>query len=229
MGKPYLFFKLAVSIKKRYVFFHFIVISCLLSIPIFVLLISAQPDQLYQRMFPVSMEHAVIEYYDTEYGMPQEIADGWFGVYVFDDLVIYADSNIVLSAPREFFISGELSRPIGEIFSMIAVYNMYIPHFLLPLIIVALVILFVLQLFFYLFSAAFLGLSRLASTRFGYGKRAKIVVMGSLIPALICVAVGFFLPAVHIVLFQIINLLLMFHLSKRYDKDEREHLLAGTS
>ncbi|MCL2035413.1 MAG: hypothetical protein FWG94_11895 [Oscillospiraceae bacterium] len=227
LGKPYPFIVLASRIKRRYVILHFMLIFCLLFIPVFTLAVRTQPDQLYTRAFSQGFENAAIIYYNTERFSPEKTTYGRPAVYVFDDFVVYTDPNITLSAPAEFFVSGELSRPFGEVFSMIAVYNMYIPRFLLPILMIAFFILLVLQLFFYLMSAFFLGISRMASTRFDFGERVRIVIMSSLFPALISMAVGFILPAVHIVLFQMVNLLMLFYLSKRYDKKERELFLTA--
>ncbi|MCL1819158.1 MAG: hypothetical protein FWG36_00720 [Oscillospiraceae bacterium] len=210
--------------KKRYAFIHFLLIFCLLFIPIFILVLRTQPDELYTRIFFQDFENAVIEDYQTERYSKEVVTNVRPVIYVFSDFVVYADSNMVLSAPSEFF--DELPHPFGEVFSMIAVYNMYIPQFLLPLLMIAFFILLVLQLFFYLISAAFLGVARLASTRFTFGGRVKTVIMSSLFPALLCAGIGFILPTVHIVLFQMLNLLLLFYLSKKYDRKERELLLS---
>jgi hypothetical protein len=226
LGKPYPFICLAKDIKWRYVILHFMLILSLLFVPIFILVVRTQPDQLYQRMFAESFEKSAAQYHNTESFLPEKISQTEPVIYVFDDFVVYSDSSIVLSVPSDLLKDSDLSRPFGEVFSMIAVYNRYIPQFLFPLLMIALFILLVLQLFFYLISAVFLGISRLTSTAFGFGERVKIVIMSSLLPALIGVAVGFLLPAVHIILFQLINLLMLFFLSKRYDKKERELLLA---
>ncbi|MCL2004207.1 MAG: hypothetical protein FWG72_09440 [Oscillospiraceae bacterium] len=201
-------------------------ILCLLFVPIFILVARTQPDMLYTRLFSQSFEGAVIEFNDTESFSLEKISNARPGIYAFGDAVVYADSNIILAAPSDFFDSGELSRSFEEVFSMIAVYNMYIPRFLLPMLMIAFLILLILQFAFYLLSVCFLGISRMTSTRFVFGDRLKIVIMTSLPSALISSALGFALPAVHIVLFQMLNLPMLFFLSKRYDKKERELLLS---
>jgi hypothetical protein len=198
------------------------IIFGLLFIPVLTVLFKAQPDQLYTRMFSQNFENTAIEVYDSELFMLEKIENMSPVIYVFNDQIVYADPNFIMLAPSELFGNEELSRSFGEVFSMIAVYNMYIPQFLIPIVMIAFAILLVLQLFFYLLSAVFLGISRLASTRFTFVERLKIVIMSSLFPGLLCTAVGFFLPAVHIILFQMLNLVLLFSLSKRYDKKEKE-------
>jgi len=226
LGKLYTFIVSSIHMKRRYVILHFMLVFCLLFIPIFTLIVRTQPSELYMRVFSQDFENATVVYHNQEYFSLEKLTDAQPMVHVFDDFVVYADTNIVLSAPSKFFVSGELSQPFGEVFGMIAVYNLYIPHFLLPMILIAFVVLLAIQTFFYLISAAFLGLSRLASTNFSFNERVKIVIMSSLFPALLCTAVGFVIPAVHIALFQMVNLLLLFYISKRFDKTERDFLLS---
>ena len=150
------------------------------------------------------------------------IDDSRAAIYVFRDVVTYIDPIFALSAPSEYFGPEELSKSFGEVFSMIAVYNLYITQFLLPMLLIAFGVLIVLQLFFYLVFAAFFGLYRLSSTKFVFRENFKIVIMSSLFPALICTAVGFIMPAVHIMFFQMINILMLFYFSKKYDKTVKE-------
>ena len=222
LGRPHAFINLAANIKTSYVVLHFMLILCLLFVPVFALVVRTQPDQLYTRMFSQNFEGGAIKHRDTELFSREMIDEASPAIYAFADYVVYADSNIILPAPSEYFASGELSYPFGEVFGMIAVYNMYIPQFLLPMLMAAFVVLIILQLFFYFLSAVFFGIYRMASTRFGFGERLKIMVMGSLLPALLSFAIGFLLPAVHIILFQLLNLLMLFFLSKKYDIKERE-------
>ena len=216
-GKPQLFFESAISTKRIYVVLHFIIVFCLLFIPIFAMVVRTQPDQLYTRMFSQNFDEAVILQHEWEIFSPEKISQNQPVIYVFTDFIVYADSNIVLTAPSEFFTSEALHGSFGEVFSMVSMYNMYITSFLLPLLAIAFFILLVLQFFFYLMSALFLGIFRMASSKIDFGKRVKIVILSSLFLALISAAAGFFLPAVHIILFQMVNLLLLYVLSKRVD------------
>ena len=221
LGKPQLFFESAISTKRSYVVLHFLLVFCLLYIPIFSFVVRTQPDELYARFFSKNFEDAVILHHNQGNFLSERISQDQPVIYVFADFVVYADSNIVLSAPIEFFPElFNLDRTplsFGEVFSMIAMYNMYITSFLLPLLGIAFFVLLILQLFFYLMSAIFLGIFRLASTKIEFSKRVKIVVMSSTLPVLISTAAGFFLPAVHIILFQMLSLLLLFYLSKKVD------------
>ena len=214
LGKPQLFFEFAITTKRRYVILHFMFVFCLLFIPIFKMVVRTQPAELYTRMFSLNFDDAVVLYQSHEIFMPEKINQNEPVIYVFADFIVYADSNIVLTAPSEFF--NELNN-FGIVFSMIAMYNMYITSFLFPLLGIAFFVLFVLQLFFYLVSALFLRLFRMASSKIGFGSRVKIVILSSTFPALLSAAVGFFLPAVHVILFQMLNLLLLYFLSKRVD------------
>ncbi|MCL2051445.1 MAG: hypothetical protein FWG91_06945 [Lachnospiraceae bacterium] len=225
LGKAYPFVTSSIKMKWRYVFLHFLLVFCLLFIPIFSLVIRTQPDQLYSRLFSQDFTNPNFEYHHSEPFNADKINKITPVIYFFNDFVVYADDNIILSAPAEFFDVNESS--FAEIFGMLAVYNLYIPTFLLPLLLYACLILLVLQLFFYFLAAVFLGIFRMTSSSFDFGEKTKIAVMSSLPPALLGAAFGFFLPAVHIFLFQMVNLLLLFYLSRKFDKKEKELLLAN--
>ena len=225
--KPYQFIKTAKSIKWRYVILHFILVSILLYIPVFALVVRTQPDQLYSRVYSVDFESAEIRMSASEDFNANLVDNIRPAIYVFKDVVVYIDPMLALSAPAEFFGPAKLALPFGEIFSMIAVYNLYIVQFLLPMLLIALFVMFVLQLLFYLVFAAFLGLYRLHSTKFPFRENVKIVIMSSLFPALLCTALGFILPAVHIIIFQMVNILLLFYFSKKYDAEEKDEIAQG--
>jgi len=225
MGKPYEFINTARNIKWRYLILHFILVSIIMYIPVFALVVRTQPDQLYSRVYSVDLEDAAVLFYPQEDFNPAVVEKSNPAIYVFNDFIVYIDPMLALSAPVEFFGPDELSRSFGEIFGMIAVYNLYITQFLIPMLLIAFFVLFILQVVFYLIFAVFLGLFRLNSTKFPFRENVKIVIMSSLFPALICTAFGFLLPVVHIILFQMINILLLFFLSRRYDKKEKEALM----
>jgi len=221
-GRVIDFFGLAAGIRLRYVIVHFLVIVSLLFIPIFALVVRTQPDQLYERMFSQSFEDARVEYRDSEEFAAEKIDTGQPGIYVFNDYIAYADSNIVLAAPGELFALDDISLEFGEIFSMIAMYNMYLTQFMLPVLMIALAVLLILHLFFCLLSALFLWALRLTSKPFSFGKIIKISIMSAFPAALISVIFGLMLPAVHIILFQMLTLLTLLLISKKHDKIEKE-------
>ena len=222
--KPYEFINTAKSIKWRYVVLHFILVSILMYVPVFALVSRTQPDQLYSRVYSVDFEGAELREFLHEDFNAGTVDNTHPTIYVFKDVVVYVDPILALSAPKEFFGPAELALPFGEIFSMIAVYNLYIVHFLLPMLVIALLVSLVLQVLFYLVFAAFLGFYRLQSTKFPFRENVKIVIMSSLFPALLCTALGFILPAVHIIIFQMVNILLLFYFSKKYDTKEKEFI-----
>ena len=225
LGNWHKFFELSIGMKWRYIFLHFILIVCLLFFPVSFTIVKTQPDALYTRMFSQNFESSSINIYNDDNYSQNRINSSEPAIYVFGDLVVYSDSLLVISAPSEFFDSETLAKPFGEVFSMIAVYNMYIPQFLLPLLIIAFIVLLAIQVFFYILCAIFLGTYRMMSKQFTFFKNIKIVIMGSFFPSILCVFIGFILPAIHIILFQMINLFLIFFISKKYDKKERELLI----
>ncbi|MEG2404353.1 MAG: hypothetical protein RSC01_05475 [Oscillospiraceae bacterium] len=224
-GKAYDFFNLAVCIKWRYIFFHFMLILCLLFIPLFVSSIKTQPDQLYERMLSLSFDNANINYCKNEKFSSETINNNSNTIFVFKDYTVYSDASFLLSAPTNLVFDSEQEYSFREAFSRIAMYNMYIPQVLLPVLLIAFFITFILQLFFYLISAIAIGVFRLTATRFEFSKKVKIVILSSLFPALLSMILGLFLPAVHIVVFQLLNLLLIFFLFRKSDKKHQEELL----
>ena len=224
-GNWHKFIESSIGIKWRYIFLHFMLITCVLYFPVFFIVVKTQPNELYTRVFSLDFNSAEIEMHNNENFSPDKINSKYPDINVFDDYVIYSDSNIMLSAPREFFDSATLSKPFGEIFSMIAVYNMYIPQFLLPMLLIAFIIILLMQVFFYILSAIFLGTYRMMSKHFSFREKLKIVIMGSFFPSIAGIFIGFVLPAVHIILFQMMNLFLIFFISRKYDKKEKELLI----
>lgn len=204
--------------KWKYVVLQFLVVLCLLYMPLLVSIVRTQPAQLYKRLFSENLDDlCMLEYQKESY------AGGLFTgdkpvIYVFDDSVMYSDSRIALSAPKELIISEETqSHTPQEIFGMIAVYNGYIPRLLLPILSSICAVVCFLQVLFYVMSTCALGLYRMSSTRFTFDARIKISIMASTVPAMIGAALGFLIPGVHIIVFQILCLLILFSVSKRYD------------
>lgn len=218
LKKPFEFINLAKTMKWKYVVLQFLVVLCLLYMPLLVSIVRTQPAQLYKRLFSENLDDlCMLECQGESY------TGGLFAgdkpvIYVFDDSVMYSDSRITLSAPKELIISEETqSHTPQEIFGMIAVYNGYIPRLLLPILSSICAVVCSLQCLFYVMSACALGLYRMSSTRFTFGARIKISIMASTIPAVIGAALGFLFPGVHIIVFQILCLLVLFSVSKRYD------------
>jgi len=196
----------------------------ILFLPLFYVIVRTQPYELYSRVYSADFELVTMEQHLTEAFNPDTIDTTRPAIYVFNDVLVYADPLLLLSAPMEFFGQDEMALPYYELFNMLAVYNLYIPQFLFPMLAIAFGVTIVLQFFFYLVFALFLGLYRMASTKFPFRENLKIVIMSSLFPALLCAFIGFLLPAVHIILFQLANILVLFYFSKQFDKREKEML-----
>jgi len=224
MGKPYSFIESARAMKGRYVLIHFIFILALLFMPVFVIVIRTQPHEMYQRVFSLNFGEAGFEMRQDTGFAPEHLQADITAIYVFEDLVVFHDASMTLYAPSGFFDIETMPYSFEEMFSMIAMYNMYIPHLLIPMIMFSMFVVLVLKGFFYIVTAYFLGAFRAASTYFGFGERFKIAVMSSLPVAIVCVVVGFLVPVVHIILFQMLNLLVLFYIAKRYDNKDKEML-----
>ena len=216
-GRHYRFVESSKNMSWRFVALHFALVTGIVFIPIIYLLFSTQPYDMYARVFGVNFD-------DMEIFLSGTLDEIRRGFTVVDGYVIFHEANILLHAPAFFFDVENMPYTTRELFSKIAMYNMYITEFLLPLTLVAIVVLAVLQVFFIAVSAYFLGAYRLKSSNFSYGERVKIVILSLLPMAFACAAVGFFLPAVHVILFQMLSLPVIFYISKRYDLREKEML-----
>lgn len=202
---------------------HFLFIFAILFAPVFFIIVRTQPHEMYQRVFSLRFEEAGIELFSHTAFAPELLREGNTAIYVFEDLIVFFDASLTMYAPAEFFNIAEMPYTFEEMFSMIAMYNMYIPHLLLPMILLAMFVMLVLKIFFYAVTAYFLGAFRmLSSFKFDYGERLKISIMSSLPVAILCAVVGLLIPIVHLILFQLVNLLVLFFLSKRYDTREKE-------
>ena len=226
LGKSYSFIETARIMKKRYVLVHFLLMLAILYIPVFFIIVRTQPSEMYQRVFALRFEEARIKPFLHTSFSPEFLLDlpsEHTVIFVFDDLVVFSDSGTTMYAPTRFFNIDEMTYTFDEMFSMIAMYNMYIAHLLIPMLMFSLFVMLVLKVFFYIVTAYFLGAFRiLSSIKFSFGERTKISIMSSLPIVLLCAVAGFLVPIVHIILFQLLNLLLLFMLSKKYDRKELE-------
>jgi len=222
MGKPYSFIESARWMRVRYVLIHFLFIFGLLFIPVFIIIVQTQPYEMYQRVMGLRFEGAMLVLHQDTSFAPEYLQGDITAIYVFDDIVVFSDGGTNLYAPSAFFDISTMPYAFEEMFSMIAMYNMYIPHLLVPMILLSMFVVLVLKLFFYVVTAYFLGAFSATSEPFGFGERLKIAIMSSLPVALVCVIFGFFVPVVHIILFQMLNLLVLFYLAKRYDFKDSE-------
>ncbi|MEG1752352.1 MAG: hypothetical protein RR234_00425 [Christensenella sp.] len=223
-GKASEFFNLAISIKWRYIIFHFMLILCLLFIPLFVSLIKTQPDILYERMLSLSFDNANIIYCKNESFSSETFQHSNNTIFVFEDYTVYNDASFLLSAPTNLIFDSEREYNFRETFSRIAMYNMYIIQVLIPVLLIAFLITFVLQMLFYVISAIAIGVFRLTSSRFEFNKKLKLVILNSLLPALLSLLLGFLLPTVHIIVFQVLNLLLILFLFKKIDRKQEKEI-----
>lgn len=223
--KPFAFANRANAMKWKYVILQFLMILCLLYIPLFVSIIRTQPAQLYERLFSEEFDglHTLSCHGELFSGDLSAVDKPV--IYIFDDSVVYADDRITLAAPKELiFPAGDQTYTFQEVFGMVAVYNGYIPRLLIPILSSVFAVVCILQILFYIMSACALGLYRMSSSKFSFAARSKISIMASSAPAMIGFVFGFLIPGVHIILFQLLCLLVLFTVSKRYDAAEKQNI-----
>jgi hypothetical protein len=86
---------------------------------------------------------------------------------------------------------------------------------LLPFLCMAFGMLIVIQTTFYLFAVFFLGVSRMNLSFLSFGDRLGLALYSSTLPAPIASIFGFFLPAVHILIFYFMVIFFIFQRSNR--------------
>lgn len=96
----------------------------------------------------------------------------------------------------------------------------------LPLLFFIFMVVAVLQIVFYLLAAFFLWLYRLNASRFSFRERFGIAVLASTFPVLGAALLGFWLPALHIIVFYFAVIFLIFAISLQFDKTEKKVALA---
>ena len=206
----------------RYVLAYFVLVLTMLFLPVFWVLIHTQPYEMYQRVFSLNFQEAEIKMLLETPFFVEPIMYDQVAIYVFNDYLAFSDGSLLMLAPVHFFNIAEMHYSFEELFSKIAMYNLYIPHLLVPMLLLSFFVLFVLHLFFSIVTAYFLGVLRLHAIKFEFGERLKIIILCSVPVASICTIIGFFIPIVHIIFFQMINLIVIFWLLKKYDEREKK-------
>ena len=213
--KPCEFISTAKNMKWLHVLIQFLVVLCFLCIPVFLLLIKSQPSQIYERMFSLSFSNSTIcdasdqEFTElsTEYKEPT--------IILFIDHAVYVDKQILLAVPTDFLGNKAEVYTFRELFDVIAVYNGYITEMLLPVMVSVIAVMLILQMLFTIMSASFMRLCKSDFSQFAFVDRMKLAIMGSLAPAMVSSVIGLFLPGVHIILFQLLALAMIFYVQKQ--------------
>lgn len=140
-----------------------------------------------------------------------------------EEEIVYIDINNQLAMDIKLLPSKFLNKmDYKEIFDYLSISNNYFGKFLFSISNLLLAVVFVLQLLFYCVVALLLALVGLKSNYIKYLDRIKILLVLSITPSIICTLIGFFLPAIHLFLFQILVMLLAFKSYKNYEKCQLE-------
>jgi len=126
--------------------------------------------------------------------------------------------NIARADPSEFY-----SRLYGETFELemdeTADFNLamiesgYGRNVLLPMLWISFLIIMTILAVFYLCAAFFLGIARMNAFAMDFRSRLSLALFSSTLPALFTAILGFLLPAVHIIVFILIVILITFQRS----------------
>lgn len=222
--KSYYFISYVKNMKWRYIGCQFFLTLCLCYIPLVVFIIRTQPAEMYERLFSEDFSAASIYRLEDLNFSEDRLVQGKTAIYFFRDSIVYNDQRITLSIPQSSYPLAKTEYSFNEIFGIIAVYNEYITRILLPILVSFFLIVGILHIIFFIFVAGGINTFRATSTGFSFGTAFKIAVMASLKPAIVSAFLGLIIPVVHLVVFQIIEILLVFRCLKRYDKEERKLL-----
>ena len=216
MRNPHEFTAFVQKAKWRHILWQFLIVLCLLYLPLFASIIRTQPAELYERLFSEQFDNLKIQEFHGQCfsgDLPEASSPA---IYIFDDYTVYRDVQVTLTAPSKLIsLEGTLCS-FEDIFSMIAVYNGYIPQLLIPILLSVCAVICVLQILFYLLSAGVFSLHRMDSSHFSFFTGIKISISISILPAIAGLILGFLLPGVHIILYQVLSLLILFIALKRH-------------
>jgi len=126
--------------------------------------------------------------------------------------------NIARADPSEFY-----SRLYGETFeletdetgdfNMAMIESGYGRNMLLPMLWMSYFVIFITLAVFYLCAAFFLGIARMNAFSMDFRSRLSLALFSSTLPALVSSVLGFFLPAVHIIVFCLAVIIIIFQRS----------------
>ena len=113
----------------------------------------------------------------------------------------------------EFEENEALGADTIENFNSVMIQNNYGRNMLLPILSFVFFILLLIQGAFYFSACFFLGFSRMNITRLTFHDRMGLALFTSTLPVLICSLFGLYLPTVHIIIFYLIIIILVFQRS----------------
>jgi maltodextrin utilization protein YvdJ len=127
--------------------------------------------------------------------------------------------------PAEFAAAGNGSPAGQELiddFNLTFYHEGYGVRVLLPVLALAFALILILQTIFYLCGAFCLGLTQMNFSPMGFRNRLGVFIMASTIPAIAAALFGLWLPAVHIIVFYLAVIPLVFALIRRYNRDKED-------
>jgi hypothetical protein len=90
---------------------------------------------------------------------------------------------------------------------------------MLPMLAFAFMLIVISQAVFYTCATFFLGLDRMTSSHLVYRDRLGILIFSSTLPAAASALIGLWLPAVHLVVFYLAEIILAFAISRPRDEE----------
>jgi len=133
--------------------------------------------------------------------------------------------NIARADPSEFYSrlygeTFELETNETEDFNLAMIESGYGRNVLLPMLVMSFIIIMVILAVFYFCAAFFLGVARINSFSMDFRSRYSLALFSSTLPALVSAVLGFLLPAVHILVFCLIVIIVTFQRSNSFRNAE---------
>ncbi|WP_041703598.1 hypothetical protein [Lachnoclostridium phytofermentans] len=252
-GDFFKFVKTAGRLKRQFLVLQFLLITLILYLPLFYSIIIAEPYELYSRLYSISFQTDIslkdlgisLESLDDEIVIaPKEDMPGvwikksfenselnslskketWF-CFSNDYVLIHAGSSQLVVFMEGYSRERASNMGFGTVFNDVSVNNGYYTSLLFPILALLFVTLVILQMFFYLVLTVLLKAYRMTSSPMSFWLRFRILLMASASPALLSMLIGFAVPALHIIIFELLSILLCVFISTKYDKKEKELFL----
>jgi hypothetical protein len=147
--------------------------------------------------------------------------------------VMWAISRL---APWEFYsrlyadnfaaVLGDLSpyslidESMIEDFNLTMYGNGFGVRTMLPMLAFVFFLILILQIFFYIMAAFFLGLSRMTASALSFRDRFAVLILSSTLPAIAAALFGLWMPTVHFIVFYLTEIILVFAISRAYDAEQ---------
>jgi hypothetical protein len=179
------------------VLFMFIAIQTALLVPIGYTLFKTEPWDMYARL-----------YGETDFEVSMVFTEGTLS---------FNGEHLQMAMPLDIVPDWVIQeRDMKEMFNYLFLYNRYFTDLLLPVMLFIAAGFFITQILFYVCVSWMFGQTRLMTTYMTMKERLVICVYASLIAMFPGMLVGFIMPVLHILIFEVIVIYVAYKVSQEY-------------